>query len=520
MAYSGMTISIPCNRGGLTYKANIDSINIFDMIPPTRNIDLDENGRRKRRGTACKQYSDYDDSITGTPQIMGLYNFRLYDGTDFIVVAGKDGRLYSAHSTTIKTGMSTSNYFAFETFENELYIVDGATVPQIWTGTGNTSNMTDIPTDWSGANQPQWIVKHGRGNLEKLWAGGVAAFPGRIYAGDGADFSDLNVTTLNIETGDGFGIIGAVEFGERILAFGKRKVYIIDDLDADTTNWGYDAVQWEGGACNFRCIVKTQNDIIAMMEDGEIYSVSAAQTYGDYKSASLLRPSSMHRWVREFVDLSQFDKFHGIFDWYQRCVRFFVVRKGETQVDTCLKYYIDRPVEEAWMVDSNETFNSGFSASVSSSVRTSAGTWDVVTGDYTGDIWKLNQETKSDSGDGYYSGFKTPNLAFENNRVRKNFKRGFIVTKEEGDWTLKVKWWVDGITQVVRESPLSGNGAALGSFVLGVDTLSGEELFDVGYDLGNTGKRIQYEVYNTNADEDFFISQLITDYKLIGAKPR
>lgn len=523
MGYSGDTYQIPCNSGGLTHNANVDMINPTDMIPPSRNLDLDEQGQRKRGGTSRRSDSDYNAAISGTPGIMGIYNFRLYDGTAFVIVATNDGKVYRAHDTTIKaSGMSTLKYFDFETFANELYIVDGNNTPEKWTGTGNTSTLTDIPADWTGVNHPQWIVKHGRGNSERLWAGGVASQPQRIYAsvdGDGDDFSDANVTTLDIETGDGFGIIGGYEWGDRLFAVGKVKHYIIDDLDVTTANWGYDAAQWEGGVCNFRCIVKTPNDIVCMMEDGEIYSVLTAVQYGDYKAASLLRPSFMHRWIREFVDLSRFDQFHGVFDPYQRCVRYFVVRKGQTLVNTCLKYYIDRPVREAWMVDDNQDNASGFNASSSAVVRTSAGSWKVYTGDYSGDIWRLNQANRNDNSAAYYAGFRTPNLPFDNARVRKKYKRGWLLTKPEGIWDLSIKWWVDGAIKTTRTISLAGVGGVLGSFTLGTDVLAGEDMIDTEYALGDTGKRIQFEVFNTNVDEDFYVSRILTDHKVLGARP-
>jgi hypothetical protein len=523
MSYIGETYPIDCNRGGLTYSGNVDMVTSTDMLPPSRNINLDEAGRRKRGGTAKGGYSDYDAVISGTPQIMGIYYFRLRDGTDYIIVAGKDGKIYRAHDTTIKaSGMSTSKYFDFETFANELYICDGENVPELWTGTGNTSTLTDIPADWTGANNPQWVIKHGRGNSERLWFGGVASEPQRIYAsanGDGDDISDANNTTLDIETGDGFGIIGAIEFGDRLIGFGKQKSYIIDDLDVDTSNWGYDAAQWDGGVCNFRCIVKIPNDIICMMEDGEIYSVRAAEQYGDYRTASLIRPSFMHRYIKEFINLSKFDQFHGIYDHVLRAVKYFVCRSGQTENDAALVYFIDRPVNEAWIVHDNQDNASGYDASAACLVRESAGVWTVFTGDYGGEVWELEQVNRNDNSEAYYGGFKTPNDPFGNPRARKNYPRGWVLTKPQGNWDLSINKWVDGkILSTTSTVSLSGTGGLLGSFTLGTDVLGGNEIIDKPFSISANGKRLQLEIYNTTVNQDFFVSRILVDHKLLGSE--
>ena len=49
-----------------------------------------------------------------------------------------------------------------------------------------------------------------------------------------------------------------------------------------------------------------------------------------------------------------------------------------------------------------------------------------------------------------------------------------------------------------------------------VNKLAGDELIDTPFDLGIYGKRIQFEVYNETKNEDFYLSQLMTDYKQIG----
>jgi hypothetical protein len=520
MLYKGETFQIPCSQGGFSANPNIDMAEPTDMIHPSRNINLNEFGRRKRGGTAHISDTTYDAAISGNPQIMGVYQFRLRNTTEFLIVATKAGKVYRAHDTTIKaSGMSTTTFYDFETFDNELYIVDGVSTPEKWDGSGNTSTLTDIPTDW-GSDGPQWIVKHGRGVSERLWAGGLTAYPHKVYIsvnGDGDDFSDDNVTTISIETGDGFGIVGAVEFGDRLLCFGKRKMYVIDDSSLDTAEWGYDAAQWEGGAANFRLVVKTPNDVIAMMEDGEIYSVTSAEQYGDYKAASLTRDSFIHNWIKEYCRLSYVDYFHAVYDPVLRAIKFFVVRSGQTAVDTALVYFIDRVPKEAWMIHDNQDNVSGYSASCSALVRVSAGNYQVYTGGYSGLLWRLEQANRNDNGEAYYGGFKTPNMAFGNARATKKYSSGRIIAQPKGNYDLVIDSWIDGEDQTQRTVSLIGTGGIL-PFTLGTDLLGGQELIDKEFDIRNIGKRIQFEIYNDTVDQDFFVSQILVDHQTLGAR--
>lgn len=516
MSYSGGTYQIPCERGGLTANPNIDAVKP-EMMVIARNINLNENGRGLRGGTAHVNAT----AITGTPRIMGIYDFWLLNGTQKLVTATTDGKVYSDYTTEIKTGLTTAKHTSFEIFDNTLYITNGANIPQTWNGVAaSTSNLTNVPTDWTGSAYPKQFIKHGRGNSERLWA----YLNNTVYASANGtdDFSDANVTTINIETSDGQGIVGAVEFQDRLLTFGKRKAYIIDDADYSTANWGYEAAAWEGGAAHHRLIVKTPNDIICMTEDGDIYSVTAVQQYGDYKQASLVRPSFMDKWIRDNVRLSYVADFHATYDPELRAIKFFVVRNGKTTVDTALVFFIDRPLEEAWTIHDNQTNASGYSASCSCIYRKDPPEHHriyIYTGDYSGFVWDLEETNTNDNSLAYYGGFKTSHLSFDDPRVSKKYMRGWLTTRPQGAYDVYISWWVDGVKQTTKTVSLAGSGVALDTFLLDTDSLGGSDVIDTAFSLGTIGKRIQFEVYNGNVNETFFVSRLSVDFKPLSNRP-
>ncbi len=523
MSYQGDTFSIPCSRGGLNHNNNIDEIPAEAMVHPSRNLNLQKGGRESRGGTALVNASAY----SGTPRMMGLFDYTLINGNQFIMAAGGDGTLYKDNTTDIAdTTFGTDKVTSFITHNNLMYMANGFDNLRTWNGTdANTTSITDDPTDWTSGSFPTQIIIHGSGNSERGWCLGASNNPNTLYvtpdaAGGNLDFANATILTFYIETGDGFGLVGGVEFGDKIIVFGKRKAFVINDSDTDVANWGYNAAQWDGGVAHHRLIVKTPNDIVCMMEDGEIYSATAVQQFGDYKAASLTRPAHIDDWIKEFIDLSKIDQFHAVYDPVLRAIKFFMVYSGQTEVNMALTYFIDRGPEEGWIPHDNQSFNSGYSASTSALVRVGAGDFQVYTGDYSGNIWMLEQANKNDNSNAYYAGFKTANLAYDNPRLTKKYRDGRVVMQPQGSFDLQVKTWIDGaISGSTQTISMVGTGGLLDSFTLGTSLLGGNEIIDSSFDIGNVGKRIQNEYFNSNADEDFFISKLLFDFKPLGSRP-
>ena len=100
----------------------------------------------------------------------------------------------------------------------------------------------------------------------------------------------------------------------------------------------------------------------------------------------------------------------------------FYVNANETNVTKCLLYYIDRPPREAWMLHDNEYYASGFDASYAAEFRASQGVWKIYTGDYSGNLWKLEEANANDNSNMFYGGFTTPPIHMGNERAEKKVK--------------------------------------------------------------------------------------------------
>jgi hypothetical protein len=508
----GLIHLTPCEQGGMNHSLNIDAIPPVAMVHPTRNLNLHEGGRTTRGGTSKINAT----AISDAPQIMGIYDFIKQGGVQNIVLLCADGKLYKSSdlTTALHTFATSNKYPHFEIFEDTLFVCNGANRPQTWDGlASSTSNITSIPTDWTGTNHPIQLIAHGKGNSRRLWA----ILSSGVYAsalGNGNDFSNANVIYLPIESESG--LIGGVEWGDRLIVFSKNKAFIIDDEDTNTANWGYYTAQWNGGAANFKLIIKTINDIVGMSEDGEIYSIGAVQDYGDYKKASLLRPSFMNRWIKENVNLTRISQFHGVFDPILNALKIFVVRAGKTTVDTALLYYINRPVDEAWMV--HDAIAGGYLASCSGIVLKGTGNYKCYTGDYAGFLWELETNNANDGGLAFYNGFTMPYMAFGNSRLTKYFQKTKIIATPKGNYNLYMKVWVDGTYIGLFAITLAGIGGVLNSFLLDTDILGGGEVTEGTAYVNVIGKRIKREFYINTVNQTFEISAIIDDYKIWGAR--
>jgi len=518
MAYTGTTHVVDCTGGGLTgVKISGENLPPSSMVYPTRNLVFEKGGRRKRGGTAHL----YDAAFTGTPVILGVFDCTFQDLTQDVITATDDGDVYKNDTDKIATSFGTTKPYSFTMGENKLFIADGVNEPLVWTGTGSAAEISEPAADWATAPPFQMMV-HGRGASQRMCAlNKNTLYLSKNYS-SAADMEKFvtGAVSLYMDTGDGIGLTGMAEIGDEVIVFGKRKAYRLDDSSTNTAEWGFAPAQWNGGAANWRLIVPLPSgDVVCMTDDGDVYSVSSAAEYGDYKAASLMGPSMMHEYVKQYVNLSYIANFHGVYYPPWRAIIFFVTSAGQTTNDMALIYFTDRPPGEAWMVHNNADYASGYDASASAVLHDfTNGSYKLYTGDYVGEVWKLDQADRNDNANGYYGGFTTFYDSFGNPRVNKHYNSIDLVIEPKGEFELVVNSYIDGAEIVGSVTMMAGGTDPLGTFMLDDDVLGGDKLQDARLLLGYIGRRIQYEIYNSVAGEDFFITEYMTDFKPKGAR--
>lgn len=518
MGMKGVTHSLLMDRGGLVAPQNVDVADENSMMEDTLNIIFVDGGRQKRRGTT-------NVSTTGdVGLIQGLIPLQKLNGTHYLLAITDVGNVYDlvAGGAAIGAFTAANNPVSGIVFGDAAYMTSSEAVPKKFDGT-TLAVMANIPTDWGTKGPKQFLVRRA-GNANRIVGIGVPTHENRIYWGQANtdNMADANVVTMDIEVGEAGGLIGAVEFGNRLIAFSRSHAFIIDDSSSTTSNWSWVKAQWTGGAEYWRLVCKTQNDLYAMMFDGAIYSVSAAQEYGDYRAASVARPAWMDRWIKDNIDLTRLAEGHSVYDSDLRCVYWFLPRLNSSYVDMALVYFIDRPPAEAWMLHNNLASDSGFRAKCSAFGKVPGATlYKVLTGGPAGKLWYLNSDASvlSDNTASYESQFSTVHLHQGNPRSRKRYKYGHILSVVEGDFDLDVDIYIDGSYKVTKTVNLGVVGGVYGSGVYGTATYANDSYLVADFPINYIGTRLQYRVRNNNAGEDFFCSRIMTDFKELGLRP-
>lgn len=500
--------------GSFNGNANVDQIPAGDYASDSRNINTHNGGAEKRGGTAPVN----SPAISGNPVALGGGQLiKRTTGTEHIYVAADDGKVYRNYTTAILTGRSAVAKTNFTAIDDEMYICNGVNDVQVDTGSA-VATITTPAADWTGTNQPKKIVVHGRGSSRRAFAWGVAGKENTLYyssLGDFQEFSGGTSGTIVVDIRDGVGIVDCISIDENLLIRSRNQDYWLDDSDTTPSNWGYFKTGWQGGVHSEQLSVHIYNDVYTMSTDGEIYTISRAEQIRNYRRASIARPFFIHHYISDNIDLTKIDQFHMSFDPRIQAIKIWVVRTGQTECDTALVYYVN---EQRWAPphDAQENSNdSGYHAAVSFSVSVSDEEM-LYTGDYNGFVWKLEETTKSDNGNGYKSNIVTGWLVFDLIGQEKRIVYATLHHISRGPYDIDIKIYVDSFQQASSSATLISTGAVLGAFTLGTDILSAIGMTKQEFEIGHVGERFKFEFSNDGAGEDYFFSQILFPIVTLG----
>lgn len=510
-------------------------IDSASMLEGSRNFNLAEGVCRSRGGT--KKWRKLAQS-----EIIGLFVYNRRTTNSFVTVS-VNGKI-RANGHVLKSGLIIRSKPFFLVWNDSLIIFTQYNKPQVWNGILlSTYDLPDdhMPADWiTDDSYPNVVVIHGSGNSERAWAIGAQGHKKTVYyskSNDGiSEYPDWSETVaedfsnagfLYIETDDYAGLTSLIDFGNRLFLFSNKKSYIVTDSSLNLTEWGYVKSQINGGCACQQLLCKTENDLIAMMSDGTIYSITAVQSYGDYKMASLTAPAGIDSYISKNVALNRIDQFHCLFDPVLRVIKFFMVRKYEDKVSFALTLFIDKGVENGWMLHDNQNSQSGYNASTSTFMSVPRrNILQEITGDYSGDLWSLENRELSDEGFRIPVELVTPMLAFDNMRATKTFKRGYLDILAGSKMKCQIQFIIGrAYKDITTFYPGISNRSRWGHAQWGIDKWGSKSYETIEYMINHIGisikQKISFNVYdddNKFSKVPFSVSTNMIDYRVVSTR--
>lgn len=521
MGYSGEQFRMPLNDTGFRDDRNTQLLPPTALLPPSANLNYHENGLSKRGGTAIQ--------VPGQGNIgQGIFQFFI-PGQATNTLFAANGVLYANnYSTVLQSGMSTSNPFSFVQTSSYVFVADGASNPIYWSGSGGVSNVTPA-TSWTG-NMPFQFVKHtraGSGSGDRMWA----------VTPQGLWYSSLTAGPTNFVVDDaGFipvdsigGLTGAYDLGGQLFAFSRTQTFLIEDIDPSISNWGYQNAIWDGGVASFRLIVKANNNLYFMTEDGLIYDIIGVLTTGGYNAIPLDRPAFVDVFIRDNVNLGNVQNFSACYDRKLRCIKWFM-QQGGSGNNIALCYFIDKSPTSAWIVHNNTNYASGYNAAASGEVRVSAGNYQIWTIDYTGNIWGLEETSRDDNGNPYPVIVNTK--AQDLGSTGQNFQtgtQGFVRNNKHwmainlrGDFTgtstFAVYPTIEGVAQQNQTFTVASNAAEFNTAFFNTAVFATDLLTTAPVTLGMFGRDLQLQLIENEVGVDYMLAEIIYFVKPLGIK--
>lgn len=512
MPFIGEIAELILGGDGLTGTRNQALIAPGQLIN-ARNLTY-ENGTLQKEGGSVKFTGS---AITGTPAILGGIDWHPTTSLQRSVILGDNGKLYrdtgdGSYGTTLKSSLSTPTEIPVfieagaEVAANnkKLFICTGTNAIQVISGDATTTADYGTPAaDWSGSNHPTAGLIH----ENKFWAFGNANDPHRAYYSVSTDHEDMTSTgsgSLAIYPGVGEKIVAGISFkGLLVLWKFPKGIFFVDTSNSDITKWRVIKHSSDVGGVSPLGVALTDDDVVFLDHTGSLYSLSAVNAFGDIASANLSRTSDMHVFVRNEVDQSKFS--------------------GSQMI-----YYVDKRQLHITMSSSTNTWNRRLVMDLNRSdkLRFSMSDKDINrsiwlytdsngidrprTGDNTGDVWNLDQETRSVDGSGFTGLFQSPHLDLSHidpslGVRKKNGKFLELVVEPKGNFNLNVDiLWDDAISDTLQFN-LGSTGATLGTFVLGTDKLAGSNLLSKKHRITGSGRRISLIGRNNGAGQDFSV---------------
>lgn len=467
-------VEIPCGQGGLNGTRDLSRFPLTDL---TVADDVTyEDGTWRKDGGAVKVNTT---ALSGSPRVLGLWDFVLNNGSQYLVAATGDGKIVTVVTggigSTLQTGLAANRLTVFVEggggTTKKLFRFNGAD-PVGVTSNGTTMSTISGPTaDWTGTNQPTFGTLHN----SYLWALGNANAPDRLYRSNLADHEDFSTVgqtaTFNIFPGESGGLVSACSYKGRLFLFKQRGIYWLDDSNVATADLATGLgtivrrLTTAVGLAGPRAWCYIPDDVLFLGSDGLIHRLSGVNALGDAALSGMMHEelgNVMH------TELNHAAMSGIVADYYgAKSKAIFCLPQRNSTVNNrklILDFRKGSPPQAAWSVrDVCESL----------CIRKDAnGMFRPCIGDGSGFVWMLDDASRAKDGVGYNfrAGTREIDLV-ENVSALVNLQYLEVTQRVSGTVRLQVDVELDGAfsqSLVFNESVV---GDAIPSFTIGTSAL-------------------------------------------------
>lgn len=510
MTYRGMTVTLPVGQQGFSGTVN-QSQALPGHLLYTDGAELEagiirkEGGAQKVNSVALGSGATVVSGKSWSPDAGVTHDLVFLDNGNVRRDAGS-----GTFATSLVSGLNDARepppWFEAGGGESvgadrKLFMASSTNQMQVVVGTAATMAAISGPAaDWA-SSFPTFAVQHDL----RMWAGGNASDPHRLYYTPAADHEDFaSGGTLSVYPGEGERIVGAVSFRGALLVFKYPKgIYLVTTTDPTPANWRVDRYSTAVGTLSQHTIVSIENDVLFMDRVGNIHALSATNIRGDVNTSNISAQSDLDQFFRTDVNLTELQRAVGA--WYQARRQVIFALPLGASLDNSLRLIGE--IQPGMEGRTNRWFMSRRDVCVSLWMSPDASGVDRPrVGDDAGFIWQLDTEARNRDGAAYSItfntadtdlGFADPNLAY----VDKNFTFLTLVSEPSGDFDLTANVYVDNVLTSTVVFSLAGGGVPLGEFELDADALGSNFTKTDRQGIEGSGRRIRLEVTNDGADE-------------------
>lgn len=418
-------------------------------------------------------------AITGTPQIVHAIDYWPTPDRQRNVAVGGNGTIYKDDGTGrdwaslvsgIAQGGGAVPHFSIAGAEaagelRKLFYVDRRNTPRVLVGDAAAmAAITRPPADWAGTSQPGWMAAHQGYN----WGGGNINAPHTVYRSLASNHQDFLTSPYTLITGpesrEQYTVSGISYKGGLVVGKFPVGTYFIDtSTDLDPLHWTAQLVALPGWAGPHSGGV-VEDAVVWMAPDGSWHSLADVQ--GIQKAsirASSLSYRKLTSWPAQNVNLGLSALSDFVYYSDRQELMLSYARIGSVRMDSRLHLDVNNKDEvgENW-VQWDRDLNSCLFLRQLPGGRTIP-----VFGDYAGQLWLLDQESRDADGAGYTSEYMMADTDFSMLYPRwagrkKNahfLQLEYVSPNFSFDKTIEV--WLDGQKTQTIPVTLKAKGALL-----------------------------------------------------------